>query len=49
MGTKTEELAFHISKFKKELLTLDEIFEQPFIFIVRDAAIQRFEYCFELA
>jgi nucleotidyltransferase substrate binding protein (TIGR01987 family) len=33
---------------KKALDTFKEIFNEPFSIIVRDAAIQRFEYCFEV-
>lgn len=49
METKADELAFHIRKLEKALVTLDEILDQPFTIIVRDATIQRFEYCFELS
>ncbi|SHF37699.1 nucleotidyltransferase substrate binding protein [Desulforamulus putei] len=49
METKKEELAFHISRLERALATLDEILEQPFSVIIRDATIQRFEYCFELS
>lgn len=49
METKKEELAFHISRLEKALVTLDEVLELPFSVIVRDATIQRFEYCFELS
>jgi nucleotidyltransferase substrate binding protein (TIGR01987 family) len=33
---------------KKALDTFKEILNEPFSIIVRDAAIQRFEYCFEV-
>jgi len=49
METKKEELVFHLSRLKKALSTLDEVLEHPFSEIVRDATIQRFEYCFELS
>jgi nucleotidyltransferase substrate binding protein (TIGR01987 family) len=49
METKKEELSFLINRLEKALATLDEVLEQPFSIIVRDATIQRFEYCFELS
>ncbi len=49
METKKEELSFLIGRLEKALSTLDEALEMPFSVIVRDAAIQRFEYCFELS
>ncbi|MGI6093676.1 MAG: nucleotidyltransferase [Veillonellaceae bacterium] len=49
METKKEELTFLINRLNKALATLDEVLEEPFSVIVRDATIQRFEYCFELS
>ena len=49
METKKEELAVHVNQYEKALATLDEVLEQPFSPIVRDATIKRFEYCFELS
>jgi nucleotidyltransferase substrate binding protein (TIGR01987 family) len=49
METKKAELAFHISRLEKALITLDEVLALPFSVVVRDATIQRFEYCFELS
>ena len=48
METKTEELALLSERLEKALITLDEVLAMPFSVIVRDATIQRFEYCFEL-
>ena len=49
METKTEELALLIAKLEQALATLDEVLAMSFSVIVRDATIQRFEYCFELS
>ena len=42
-----ERLALKYKDALQALNTLDEILKQPFSIIVRDAAIQRFEYTFE--
>lgn len=42
-----ERLELKFSDAKTALGTLDEIMREPFSIIVRDAAIQRFEYTFE--
>lgn len=42
-----ETLNFRIKTTQKALLTLKVITEEPYSIIVRDAAIQRFEYTFE--
>jgi len=42
-----EKLARRIKETGKALKTLREISEEPYSVIVRDAAIQRFEYTFE--
>ena len=49
METKTEELALLTARLEQALATLDEVLEMSFSVIVRDATIQRFEYCFELS
>ena len=49
MEEKIHELYFHLKMLKTALNTLEEILEQPFSLIIRDATIQRFEYTFELA
>ena len=49
METKTEELALLIARLEQALATLDEVLAMSFSVIVRDATIQRFEYCFELS
>lgn len=44
-----EKLAILIRDTGKALATLKEIVQTPYSVIVRDAAIQRFEYCFEIS
>lgn len=43
-----EKLTIIMRDNDRALKTLEEIFETPYSIIVRDAAIQRFEYCFEI-
>ncbi len=43
-----EKLTILMRDNDRALTTLQEIFETPYSIIVRDAAIQRFEYCFEI-
>ena len=49
METKTEGPALLIARLEQALATLDEVLAMSFSVIVRDATIQRFEYCFELS
>ena len=42
-----ERLTLRYKDAERTIATLKEIMEQPFSIIVRDAAIQRFEYTFE--
>lgn len=42
-----EQLKQRFESFNRALATLDEIIAEPFSVIIRDAAIQRFEYTFE--
>lgn len=49
MEEKVRELALHLKTLERALATLKDIFQEPYSVIVRDAAIQRFEYTFELA
>ena len=49
METKKQELTIHLNLLKKALRTLEAILQEPYTLIVRDAAIQRFEYTFELS
>ena len=42
-----EKLKIRMGSFDKALLTLDQILNEPFSVIVRDASIQRFVYTFE--
>ena len=48
METKKEELSLHLETLKKALATLKEVLLEPYSLVARDAAIQRFEYTFEL-
>ncbi|MDW7732621.1 MAG: HI0074 family nucleotidyltransferase substrate-binding subunit [Methanolobus sp.] len=43
-----EKLEMVANDAKKALRTLEEVLEEPFSLIVRDASIQRFEYTFEI-
>jgi nucleotidyltransferase substrate binding protein (TIGR01987 family) len=43
-----EKINLLLINYKKALITFDEILKEPFSIIVRDAAIQRFEYTFEI-
>ena len=49
MENKAKELAFHLEVLEQALKTLEEVLDEPYSVIVRDATIQRFEYTFELA
>ena len=42
-----EKLTLRLAASERALLTLEAILNEPFSVIVRDAAIQRFEYTFE--
>lgn len=44
-----EKLKLMFQSAGKALNTLEEIVQTPFSIIVRDSAIQRFEYCFEIS
>lgn len=48
MEKKIKELSFHLEILDKALVTLEEVLEEEYSIIVRDATIQRFEYTFEL-
>jgi len=48
MEKKVQELSFHMKTLVQALSSLEEIFEENYSVIVRDATIQRFEYTFEL-
>ena len=39
----------HVAAYRRALLRLDEGLRQPESALIRDACIQRFEFCFELA
>lgn len=43
-----EKINLLLINYKKALITFDEILKESFSIIVRDAAIQRFEYTFEI-
>ena len=42
------EFSVHVKQLETALITLDEVLMMEWSRVVRDAAIQRFEYCFEL-
>ena len=44
-----EKLELMSQSTAKALSTLEEIIRTPYSIIVRDSAIQRFEYCFEIS
>lgn len=43
-----QKLKIKLEQFKKALLTLKDVLDQPKNKYIRDSAIKRFEYCFEL-
>lgn len=43
-----QKLKIKLEQFKKALLTLRDVLDQPKNEYIRDSAIKRFEYCFEL-
>ena len=49
MDLKKKSLELNLSPFEKALRSLTEVFKEPQNAITRDAAIQRFEYTFELS
>ena len=49
MSSKTKTSEISILPFEKALQSLTEVFKKPKNAIIRDAAIQRFEYTFELS
>lgn len=49
MEEKANELALRLNTLQRALATLEEALVEPVSPITRDAAIQRFEYTFELA
>ena len=49
MEEEIQKLALQLKTLQKALGTLDEALQEPYITLIRDASIQRFEYTFELA
>ena len=49
MEEKKTEFTLRLKTIEQALATLETALAEPFTIIVRDAAIQRFEYTFELA
>lgn len=43
-----QKLKIKLEQFQKALLTLKDVLDQPKNEYIRDSAIKRFEYCFEL-
>ena len=48
MEKTPDAFALHVTQMEAALSTLDEVLMMEWSRVVRDAAIQRFEYCFEL-
>ena len=48
MEKTPDAFALHVTQLEAALSTLDEVLMMEWSRVVRDAAIQRFEYCFEL-
>lgn len=49
MQAKLKNSSISILPFKKALKSLSDVLREPFSALIRDAAIQRFEYTFELS
>ncbi len=49
MEEEIKKLSLQLESLKKALATLNEAIQEPYVTLVRDASIQRFEYTFELA
>lgn len=48
MEEEITKLSLQLENLKKALVTLNEAIQEPYVTLVRDASIQRFEYTFEL-
>ena len=48
MEKTPDAFSLHVTQLEAALSTLDEVLMMEWSRVVRDAAIQRFEYCFEL-
>ena len=48
MEKTPDAFSLHVTQMEAALSTLDEVLMMEWSRVVRDAAIQRFEYCFEL-
>ena len=49
MEPPKDKLKADLALLERAIATLEVVLKEPFTEIVRDASIQRFEYCFELA
>ncbi len=49
MQTRLKDIDMHLETLEQALALLEEVLAEPFSALVRDAAILRFEYTFELA
>jgi nucleotidyltransferase substrate binding protein (TIGR01987 family) len=49
MDTRLKDIGTHLETLEQALALLEEVLSEPFSALVRDAAIHRFEYAFELS
>jgi len=49
MDTRLKDIDMHLETLEQALTLLQEVLSEPFSALVRDAAIHRFEYTFELS
>jgi len=49
VDTRIKDIDMHLETLEQALVLLEEVLAEPFSALVRDAAIHRFEYTFELA
>ena len=49
MDTRLKDIDMHLETLEQALALLEEVLSEPFSALVRDAAIHRFEYTFELS
>jgi len=49
MDTRRKDIDMHLETLEQALALLEEVLSEPFSALVRDAAIHRFEYTFELS
>jgi len=49
MNTRLKDIDMHLETLEQALALLEEVLSEPFSALMRDAAIHRFEYAFELS